>query len=262
MYKRYNASVYGDVGLNKKFRIVVKALKGNRRKVNEGMLLRKLILRPDILQPLKKSKKPNFKQKLFRMKQIIKMFYGNWRERQFKKFMRNLAIIKKAIDVIAQLENRLETILYRVFHIKSRAIAKKWIENGKHSNVRELVQYISEIFVDIQYWKQEQYVKNRECYRYFMNIYQSKTDASVNLNNIDAPFIKKTKECTKDSAENMSIKHKECPNFSMDLSYIHDKNNIDKEENQSNLKFNQIYDMLINFKDATELEDILKSIPN
>jgi len=127
LYKRYKVNIWGDLGVKRKFFKLVKIMRGNRRKINEAKLLRKLILRIDLRQPSKRSKKIHFPQKYFFQRGMIKKLYGNYKEKEFRRFIRSY---KKDKYLISNLEHRIDLIIWRAGFVPRLEIAKEWLDKG------------------------------------------------------------------------------------------------------------------------------------
>ena len=79
-----------------------------------------------------KKKKISFFGKLLLIKQSLKLFYSNIKEKSFKKYL-NLAVISpsKTIDkLISSLERRLDTVLFRSLFVSSFSNARQLISHG------------------------------------------------------------------------------------------------------------------------------------
>jgi ribosomal protein S4 len=130
LYKRYYCNIWGEVSVRKRFIKIGKILSGSRPRVNEAFFLRKLQLRPDLRQPIKKRKKVSLRQRMYRMRQILKRFYGNFQERKFKQLIKRVKRKSGVKLLVGQLERRLDVLLFRVSFVKSILMAQQWIING------------------------------------------------------------------------------------------------------------------------------------
>jgi ribosomal protein S4 len=127
LYKRYKANIWGDIIKRRRYIKLIQALRGNRSRINETKLIRRLILRLDLRQPKKRSRKINLAQKVYYQRGMIKRLYGNYKEKDFKRYMMKY---KRGKDIIQKIEHRVDTMIWRAAFVSSVNEGQEWMRKG------------------------------------------------------------------------------------------------------------------------------------